>query len=388
MKIATGCAVLAVCAAATAGAQDGNGTDRGGFIIQLGKDTLAVERFVATPDSIVGEMVARSPTTRRSTYVAHMDATGVLTTYRIHVVQAGHQPIDVDVDFRARDSVRFTLTIGDKTQQKAGPHLTGIVVPVFEPGFATYMIGVRRALAAHRKRMPLVTYYPGGGDSYPGSLVQAAPDLVILTTKDNAVRVRIDAQGHIVGVTDPGGTLQAVVTRIPSPDIDQWQAQFVARDTQGKSFGTLSPRDTVRATVGGAHVMVDYGRPSKRGRAIFGGVIPYNVVWRTGANAATTFVVDHDMMLGDTKLPAGEYTLFSVPTADGWTLVVSKNTREWGTEYDSTADFARIPMQTASADLPVEMFTIRVEPQGADAAALAFAWDTRVGRIALRPAGS
>jgi hypothetical protein len=386
MNITTGCALLALCAAA-AGAQDGNETDRGGFVIQLGKDTIAVERFVVTRDSIVGEMVARSPTTRRSTYVARMDSTGVLTTYRIHVVQAGHVPIDVDVDFRARDSVRFTLALGDKTQRKSGPHLIG-VVPVFQPGFATYAIGVRRALAAHGKRLPLTTYYPGGGDSYPGNMIQAAPDLVLLTTKDDAVRVRVDAQGRIIGVTDPGGTLQAVVTRIPSPDIDQWAAQFAARDAQGKSFGTFSPRDTVRATVGGAHVMVDYGRPSKRGRTIFGQVVPYNTIWRTGANAATTFVVDHDILLGDTKLPAGEYTLFSVPTADAWTLVVSKKTREWGTEYDSTADFARVPMQTARADQPVEMFTIRVEPQGADAAALAFAWDQRVGSVSLRPAGS
>jgi hypothetical protein len=128
------------------------------------------------------------------------------------------------------------------------------------------------------------------------------------------------------------------------------------------------------------HVVVDYGRPSKRGRTIFGGVVPYNTIWRTGANAATGFKIDRDAMIGATKVPAGEYTLFSLPTADAWTLVVSKKTHEWGTEYDSTADLARIPM-TMSAGAPVEQFTINVDSQGV----MSFAWDTRVGSVHLAP---
>jgi hypothetical protein len=184
-------------------------------------------------------------------------------------------------------------------------------------------------------------------------------------------------------MTDPGGTLQATVARVPYPDLDKWAVQFATRDAQGKSLGTLSPRDTVRATVGAAHVLVDYGRPSKRGRTIFGGVIPYNTVWRTGANAATTLVVDRDVLIGDTKVPAGEYTLFSLPTSDAWTLIISKKTKEWGTDYDPTADLVRIPMQTATAGQSLELFTIGVDPSGV----MSFAWDNRVGRISLK-AGS
>jgi Protein of unknown function (DUF2911) len=146
----------------------------------------------------------------------------------------------------------------------------------------------------------------------------------------------------------------------------------------------MSPRDEVSTTVGPAHVAVEYGRPSKRGRTIFGGVVPYNTIWRTGANAATGFTVDRDVMLGNTKVPAGAYTLFSVPTADSWTLVVSKRTHEWGTEYDSTADLARIPMQVSTAPTPVELFTISVDPKGE----MSFAWDTRVGRVSLRATGT
>jgi hypothetical protein len=194
------------------------------------------------------------------------------------------------------------------------------------------------------------------------------------------IRAHIDSAGELLDARSPGATLQAIATRVPPPDIDAYAIAFVARDSAGKGLGYMSPRDEVDATVGPMHVVVDYGRPSKRGRTIFGGVVPYNTIWRTGANAATGFKIDRDAMIGVTKVPAGEYTLFSLPTADTWTLVVSKKTHEWGTEYDSTADLARIPM-TMSAGAPVEQFTINVDSQGV----MSFAWDTRVGAVRLAP---
>src|SRR5580704_1818688 len=105
----------------------------------------------------------------------------------------------------------------------------------------------------------------------------------------------------------------------------------------------LSPRDTARATIGKAHVLVDYGRPSKRGRVIFGSLVPYGQVWRTGANAATTFVIDKDLTIGAQTVPAGTYTLYTLPSASNWLLIINKQTGQWGTEYDQSQDLVRIP---------------------------------------------
>jgi hypothetical protein len=134
-----------------------------------------------------------------------------------------------------------------------------------------------------------------------------------------------------------------------------------------------SPRDTARATVGGAQVMVDYGRPYKKGRTIFGanGLVPYGQVWRTGANAATTLVTSADLTIGGTRVPQGTYTLYTIPAADGWQLVVNRQTGQWGTDYDQGRDLARIPMRVSTVASPVEQFTIAVEP-----AALVMRWDT------------
>ena len=383
MKIATGCVVLVLCAAASAGAQ--NGVERGGFVTRLGNDTIAVERFVRTRDSIAGQVVVRTPMTRRYSYVARLGPDGNVTTYSATVLESGAADAPVLARFDAElrgDSVRSTNSQHDTTRTNAEAVPRGSV-PLLQPTYALHEILVHRAIAAAGKPVAFSWWVVGDGPGDTGTVIQAKPGLVLIRAPTDTMRIETDATGEIVHAADPGGTLQATASRVPYPDLDKLAAMFAARDAKGKSLGVLSPRDTVRATVGGTHVLVDYGRPSRRGRTIFGGVVPYNSVWRTGANAATTLVVDHDVMLGDTKVPAGEYTLFSVPTPDRWTLIVSKKTKEWGTDYDSTADLVRIPMQTGSGQ-QVELFTISIEPQGA----LAFAWDTRVGKISLRPAGS
>jgi hypothetical protein len=130
------------------------------------------------------------------------------------------------------------------------------------------------------------------------------------------------------------------------------RAEAPARDS------ILSPRDTARATIGKAHVLVDYGRPSKRGRVIFGKLVPYSTVWRTGANAATTFVTDKDLTIGKQIVPAGTYTLYTLPGPSAWQLIINKETGQWGTKYDSTQDLARVPMTVSSAKVPVEKFLI------------------------------
>ena len=145
---------------------------------------------------------------------------------------------------------------------------------------------------------------------------------------------------------------------------------------------TASPRDTVRGTVGGATLLVDYGRPSRRGRAIFGSLVPYDQVWRTGANAATTLVVGASVQLGSQPLPAGTSTLYSLPTRNGWTLIVNGQTGQWGTEYAERRDVMRVPMSVSRIE-PVVTFRITVE--GGDAEGhLVLAWDTLQGTVPVR----
>ena len=98
-----------------------------------------------------------------------------------------------------------------------------------------------------------------------------------------------------------------------------------------------------------------------RHRAIFGGLVPYGQVWRTGANAATTLKTSGSLKIGDLMVPAGTYTLYSLPTADGMQLIVNKQTGQWGTEYDQKQDLGRVPMKVGKTSSPLETMVIAFE---------------------------
>ncbi|HEX5727637.1 MAG TPA: DUF2911 domain-containing protein [Longimicrobiaceae bacterium] len=138
-------------------------------------------------------------------------------------------------------------------------------------------------------------------------------------------------------------------------------AELAAQPTTGRQ--PLSPRDTVRMELAGGHrISIDYGRPYRRGRKIMGELVPFGRVWRTGANAATTLSTDVDLRIGNATVPRGTYTLYTLPTAGQWTLIVNRQTGQWGTQYDASRDLVRIPLQKRALERPVEQFTISLEP--------------------------
>jgi len=114
----------------------------------------------------------------------------------------------------------------------------------------------------------------------------------------------------------------------------------------------------------GKSVHVGYSSPRAKGRKIFGGLVPYGEVWRTGANEATTFVNDADVTIGGQAIPAGNYTMFTIPAQDKWTLIVSKKTGEWGIPYPDGQDQSRSDMSVSKTSAPVENFTISFHEMG------------------------
>lgn len=120
----------------------------------------------------------------------------------------------------------------------------------------------------------------------------------------------------------------------------------------------LSPRDSIAVSVNGKEISVAWGSPSVRDRQIFGGLVPWGQVWRTGANEATALRTEADLMIGGQRVPAGSYTLYTIPEPESWTLIINRETGQWGTQYDPGLDLARVAMQVEALDEPVEQFTI------------------------------
>jgi hypothetical protein len=145
-----------------------------------------------------------------------------------------------------------------------------------------------------------------------------------------------------------------------------------------------SPHEQASITIAGKKVTIDYGRPFKKGREIFGGLVPWNEVWRAGADEATTLTTEADLTIGTLQVPKGTYTLFLLPTQKGWTLIVNKVAKQWGAySYDAKKDLGRVPMKVAPSATPAEQFTITLEAQGTSGANLKMAWDKTVGSVAL-----
>jgi hypothetical protein len=396
-RVRLGLARIAVLAAgslaampAMARAQAATPPDSSGFLILLGADTLAIERVVTYADSITGDFVTRAPHTSRFIYTARTTAAPdrLVTAYSMAHYATGltSSPVDVRVtaDFWA-DSAHVIVQRKDSSHASsyAAPRTT---VPLLEPGFGLHQILIARAVAARGHTIPFAwVYVPDEVDT--GSLnTGPRDDTIRIATPTDTIRAMVDAKGHVLVMTDPGGTFQATATRMLWPDLDRWANDFMDRDAHGKGLGALSTRDTVHATVGGATLAVGYSRPAKRGRVIFGSIVPWNTVWRTGANWATSLVTSKDLRIGGTVVPAGSYTIFTIPAPSGWTLIVSRKTGEWGTEYDPSADLVRIPMTSSSAARPTERFTIAVTPRGSGSA-LTMSWDTVTATVLLRPAG-
>lgn len=160
---------------------------------------------------------------------------------------------------------------------------------------------------------------------------------------------------------------------------------LVAAPTYAQERGTEEPRVSANAevhqTIGTTEVRVTYGRPNVRGRTIFGDLVPYGEIWRTGANEATTLTFSDDVRINDEDVPAGTYALFTIPEEDGtWTVILNNTANQWGAyNYDSEADHMRTTVEAYQADTFREQMIFTFEAVDATSATLLLHWaDTAV----------
>jgi hypothetical protein len=136
-----------------------------------------------------------------------------------------------------------------------------------------------------------------------------------------------------------------------------------------------SPRDSTEIQLAGKAISVNYGRPHRRGRKIEGQVVPYNEVWRTGANEATTFRTEAPLTIKDVEIPPGTYSLYTIPATKRWRVIINKQTGQQGTEYDRVQDLARITLDKETLKSPVDQFTILFEKTGEKSAVMRLMWE-------------
>ena len=343
--------------------------DTAAFLTRLGTDTIAVERFTFDGRVLDGVSVMRSPNVSVHRYRAVFGAGGV-DSLTLAEGPAGRPARTVTTYRYSDDSVQVETRRDSSTRrQSTGVH--GRPLPFAPDVLGPWEVALRGALAAGTGDPQLSLFT--GSETIRYTVHRLGADSLHLAIENGdfgPLVARMDGAGRLLSLDLRATTDKFLAERVSGLDVDSMTAVFAARELAGKGLGNLSPRDTTRATVGGAHIQIDYGRPMRRGRTIFGNVVPWDTVWRTGANQATQLITDKDIVIGGTTVPAGTYSLFIIPSAKGWQLVINKQHGQWGTDYDAKQDLARVPMRTREAETSVERLTIAVR-----GSVLSVAWD-------------
>jgi hypothetical protein len=366
----------------------------GTFITMLGSDTLQIERYTRTGDKLEGDVLRRNPRVTVMHYVADM-SNGTFKGISVSSRRYGADPT-------APAALSLVSIFGDSSAR----------LDVMRNGRPDTAVSGTRSYKDHRRPVPTLPGSPASVALYeqilslvPAARRDSATFAMAVATEPTTITVArrgrdtasftssffpgwtevavVDANGRIQSLDAGLTTVKTFARRSADIAFDAAAKAWTAYETAHGPMGQMSAPDTVRATVGGANIEIAYSRPLKRNRVIFGNLVPWNAVWRTGANAATQMTTSADLMFGTTRVPAGKYTLWSLPTPTGAKLIINSQTGQWGTDYDASRDFARVDLTQTVLPKPVEEFTFSIVPQG-NAGVLKFAWDDREYSVPLR----
>jgi hypothetical protein len=369
--------------------------DSAGFVTVLGRDTIALESFARSASRLRGEIVLRIPGTVHFIYTFDLNPDGTVARSVVELRPLGAPSLTgrrVTLDFAA-DSVRETIDSAGATRKAAYAARPG-AVPFLTTGFDS-SFGIYESFGMYELLFSLPSLHLsdsaavpiiGAMSGRPGTKRLVRRSATLIDTDFFGIawtHLTVDETGRITGV-DAGATTEKTQAHRTGPiDIARAAKGFAARDRGGKGLGIASPPDSVRTMVGAAHLALDYSSPRRRGRTILGDVVPYGQVWRTGANAATTMYIDRPLTIGNTLVPAGGYSLWTLPTAAGVELIINRETGQWGTDYDPSRDLVRVPMAVSADSSPRENFTILVTDEGGTGE-LRMQWDTFVWRVTVK----
>ncbi len=364
---------------------------RYGFLTMLGRDTISAEDITRQGNTLTSDEVDRFPTLHIRHTVVDLSDNGSIRHLEMTIYTpsepSGQRNRKVVADV-ADNKVQLSKTDSTGTVNRDFPTGGGIVVahvPQMYSLYELYFVAASKQAAASKLApgSPVKMrqfYIDREFDRFPlgEAIVKPLAGSKIEITHDwlsGTGEAMMDSANNMLSYSGTRTTYDVRVTRLATPpDVKGIADRFALRETEGGFVKSLSVRDTTRAQIGNSTFTVDYGRPLLRGRTLLGDVIPYDRVWRTGANAATQFTTSTPIRLAGMQIPAATYTLFTAPHKNGVDLIVNRQTGEWGTEYNAAYNLGRAAMISEAAKAPVEEFTISIIPIDNRHGTLVFEW--------------
>ena len=365
---------------------------RYGFLTMLGHDTIAIEDITRRGNSLTSDEVDRFPRLHIRHTVVDLNEDGSIR----HLVMEIHTPSEPSGQ---RDR-KVVADVSDNKVHLSKTDSTGTVNRDFTTGGAIVVAHVpqmyslyelyfaaaeKRSAASNLKAGTPVEmrqfYIDREFDRFPLGHATVTPlaNGKIEVTHDwlSGTGEAVMDSGNMLSYSGARSTYKVEVKQLATPpNIGAIARRFEATETAAGKVKSLSVRDSVQTQIGNTTFTIDYSRPLLRGRTLLGDVIPYDRVWRTGANAATQFTTSTPIKLAGMPVPAGSYTLFTAPHANSVDLIVNKRTGEWGTEYSGSLDLGKARMISEVTAAPVEEFTISIMPGDNRHGKLVFEWGT------------
>jgi hypothetical protein len=351
---------------------------KGSLTYTLGPDTTATGNFELNGSEFALTIVSMSP----GVNVSKLKGTFFPDGQLMHLEGLNYEPA------KGKDSLIYTYTLNYvrdttfiETKNATRNGVRKYPVKIMEANaFGGDVLVFMPALLAHfaPKRV---------GDSVLSSHIvfNSARKFMIKKTGSQKLQLGSAVMGMFTIFLDKNGSLQAVDGIGTSFNIKGKAGAYLNIDSviaANVNHQRLHPRlaiinkpDSVKATINEASIKIEYSRPSVRGRLIFGEVVPWNRIWRTGADAATKIYLSKPLYFNGKELPAGAYSIFTMPTPTGFTLIFNKQANIWGTEHNAEYDFLKIPMQMQTLNRPAELLTFEIVTAGSNGGTISFSWD-------------
>lgn len=342
-------------------------SNNAGYVTLLGNDTLAVEKFEKADNSVSAKVVLRSPRTSLKSYELSLTDNGGIEEMTItgFDLESGFDSEGVlERSYKRNgDSLEVSVLTNDGSYRIIKSGYEEGILPFIDMVHWPFEIAFNNAMetTADSIDQRLLT------GSRASTFIVAKIDSDSMTIRHpsrGVMGVNVDKNGNIIELDASQTTRKLTVKRKNDIEINSIAKRFAASDKQGNPFGSLSGAIEEEFTIGNTVVNVSYGSPQRRGRDLFGGIVPFGERWRTGANRATHFKTSSDLKIGSLDIPAGEYTLFTIPEKEGGVLIINKQTGQNGQTYDRERDLGRVPMTVSKKEDSTEGFTILVEEEG------------------------
>ncbi len=354
------------------------------FVAKLGNDTVIVETYNMLPNHLFGKAFLRYPVDQVGVFDFHFYPDGSIKHYSIsymnpdssYLTSSGTQGLYCEND----TCTWFASGPGDTkeyTNKRASAQMH--FVGGWTPTLSLIEWHCIRLIQSGQQSLPLtlindyigirqVAISKGNGDTlvFGGDFLEYT-------------KIKASDDGRILYYDGTGTPWNYIATKHEPIDVDA----AAKRLSKTPKIGIPSPEVKVAFEVEKDTIHISYGRPYKRGRKIFGGIVPYDSVWRTGAGHPTIISLPYDIQFGKTIIPKGDYSLYTIPSLTQWKLIFNTDLKQWPTDPDHAKDIATIPLEVKKASQQTDQFTITIDPNKGGGV-LKFIWDETEASTAFK----